>query len=163
MEAVGGMEARLMVSQMSSWSDQIGDVEKYSPEEDLRSVRRTVDPRLPSVKDVKDHELQGHLPFRHWCSVCVRAKGKELDHRSDLFKERSVPECSFDFAFPGDEFGHKTAVLVGKEKMSGLVLEAAILVKGSEGWYMLDKVLDYFARRETWKGGSSSSRTKSLR
>ena len=49
---------------------------------------------------------------------------------------------SFDFAFPGDEFGHKTAVLVGKERMSGLVLAAAIPVKGCEGRYMLDKVLD---------------------
>ena len=85
-----------------------GDVEKYRPEEDLRSVRRMVDPRLPPVKDVKDHELQGHLLYRNWCSVCVRAKGKDLDHRSDPLKERSVPEYSFD---------HKTAVLVGKERI----------------------------------------------
>ena len=129
-----------------------GDVEKYRPEEDLRSVRRMVDPRLPSVKDVKDHELQGHLPYRNWCSVCVRAKGKDLDHRSDPLKERSVPEYSFDFAFPGDEFGHKTAVLVGKERMSGLVLAAAIPVKGSEGRYMLDKVLDYLAEAGDMEG-----------
>ena len=38
-----------------------GHVEKYRPEEDVRSVRRMVDPRLPSVKDVKDHEQQGHF------------------------------------------------------------------------------------------------------
>ena len=38
-----------------------------------------------------------------------------MDHRSDPLKERSVLEYSFDFAFPGDEFGHKTAVLVGGE------------------------------------------------
>ena len=55
-----------------------GDVEKYKPEEDLRSVRRTADPRLPSVKDVKDHVLEGHLPYRNWCSDCVRTKGKVL-------------------------------------------------------------------------------------
>ena len=42
-----------------------GDVEKYRLEEDLRSVRRMVDPRLPSVKDMKDHELQGHLLYRN--------------------------------------------------------------------------------------------------
>ena len=126
------------------------DVEKYRPEEDLRSVRRMVDPRLPSVKDVEDHELQGHLPCRGWCSVCVRAKGKDLDHRSDPLKERSVPEYSF--AFPDDEFGHKTAVLVGKERMSGLVSAAAIPVKGSEGRYTLDKVLDYLAEAGDMEG-----------
>ena len=117
-----------------------GDVEKYRPEEDLRSVRRMVDPRLPPVKNLKDHELQGHLLYRNWW-----ATGKDLDHRSDPLKERIVPEYSSDFAVPGDEFGHKTAILVGKERMSGLVLAAAILVKGSEGRYMLDKVLDYLA------------------
>ena len=52
----------------------------------------------------------------------MRAKEKDLDHRSDPLKERSVLEYSFDFAFPGDEFGHKTAVLVGKERMSRFVL-----------------------------------------
>ena len=80
------------------------------------------------------------------------AKGKDLDHRSDPLKERSVPEYSFDFAFPGDEFGHKTAVLVGKERMSELVLAAAIPVKGSEGRYMLDKVLDYLVEAGDTEG-----------
>ena len=47
----------------------------------------------------------------------MRAKGKDLDHRSDPLKERSVPEYSSEFAFLGDEFGHKTAVLVGKERI----------------------------------------------
>ena len=32
--------------------------------------------RLPSVREVKDHELQGHLPYLNWCSVCVRATGE---------------------------------------------------------------------------------------
>ena len=132
MEAVGDEEVTRDVSgggEIDDESDEQledvtrlgGDVEKYRPEEDLRSVGRLVDPRLPLVR---------HFPYRNWCSVCVRAKGKDLDHRFDPLKERRVPECSFDFAFPGDEFGHKTAVLVGKERMSGLILAAAILVMG---------------------------------
>ena len=80
----------------------------------------------------------------------MRAKGKDLDHRSDPLKERSVPENSS--AFLGDEIGHKTAVMVGKERMSGPVLAAAILVKGSEGRYMLDKVLDYLAEAGDTEG-----------
>ena len=129
-----------------------GEIEKHRPDEEQRSVRRLVDPRLPSVREVKDHELKGHMPYRNWCSVCVRAKGKDLDHRADPAKERNVPEYSFDFAFPGDEFGHKTAVLVGKERMSGLVLAAAIPVKGSEGRYMLDKALEYMAEAGDMEG-----------
>ena len=51
----------------------------------------------------------------------------------DLLKDRRVPEYSFEFAFPGDEFGHKTAVLVGKERMSGLVSAVAIPLKALKG------------------------------
>ena len=109
-----------------------GEVEKYSPEDDLRSARRLIDPRLPTTREVKDHELKCHVPHRNWCWVCVRAEGKDLDHRADPSEDRNVPEC-FDFAFPGGEFGHKTAVLVGKERMSGLVLAAAIPCEGLGG------------------------------
>ena len=43
-------------------------------------VRRMVDPRLPTEAEVAYHELT-HLPYRNWCPICVRAKGKDLDHR----------------------------------------------------------------------------------
>ena len=105
------------------------------------------------------HELQGHVPYRNLCSVCARANRKDVAHRADPLKEWNVPEYSFEFAFPSDVFEHKTAVLVEKVRMSGLVFAAAILVKGSDGRCRFDKVLDYLG--ETWKGGSSSSRTKS--
>ena len=36
-------------------------------------------PVLPSEAGVEQHELT-HLPFRHWCRHCVRAKGKESPH-----------------------------------------------------------------------------------
>ena len=58
-----------------------GEIEKYRLQEDLRSVRRRVGPRLPSVRKVQDHELQGHVAYRNWCSVCVRAKGKDFRPR----------------------------------------------------------------------------------
>ena len=92
------------------------------------------------------------MPYRNLCPICVKAKGKDLDPRADPLKERSVPEYSFDFAFPGDEFGHKTAVLVGNERLSGLTLATAIPVKGSEGRFMLDKALDFVAEAGDMEG-----------
>ena len=43
-------------------------------------VRAMVDPRLPTEEEVANHELT-HLPYRNWCPACVKAKGKDLDHR----------------------------------------------------------------------------------
>ena len=55
-------------------------------------TRKLLDPRLPSKEDVKEHELSGHLPYRNWCPSCVKAKGKDLDHRRDAGESRGLAE-----------------------------------------------------------------------
>ena len=66
--------------------------------------------------------------------VCARRGG--IRTAGLVHQRKSIcPEYSFGF----DEFGHKMAVLVGTERMSGLFLAAAIPVKGSDGRYTLDK------------------------
>ena len=71
-------------------------------------MRAMVDPRLPTEEEVANHELT-HLPYRNrnWCPAGVKAKGKDLDHRGAVDKERKLSEYSFDYCFPGDEFGYK--------------------------------------------------------
>ena len=97
------------------------DEDEMSDEEELRNgvdadrlrvqeetggvMKRLLDPRLPSKEEVKEHELSGHLPYRNWCPCCVKAKGKELDHRKDAGAERGLSEYAFDYCFPGGEFG----------------------------------------------------------
>ena len=54
---------------------------------------RLVDPRLPSVREVKDHKLAGP-------ECTCGQKEKDLDHRADPLKERSVPEYSFESRIP---------------------------------------------------------------
>ena len=50
-------------------------------EEDFVKVLK--DPKLPSQRDVDMHYLMNHLPYRDWCPVCVKAKGKEMGHTRD--------------------------------------------------------------------------------
>ena len=45
--------------------------------------RRIGDPRLPTEKEVEEHNLT-HVPYRNWCPHCVRGLGKDLDHRKSL-------------------------------------------------------------------------------
>ena len=99
-------------------------------------------PWLPTEVEGDKHFLMGHIPFRNWCPVCIRARGKESDHRQAK-KERLVPEYSFDFCFPGDELGYKWTILVGKERLSGSFMATALPSKGAHGQFMLDRCLNF--------------------
>ena len=63
------------------------EVERCSPCLGPGTIRKLIDPRLPSQREVDEHNLT-HLPYRNWCPICVRAKGKDLDHRVAVDRER---------------------------------------------------------------------------
>ena len=46
--------------------------------------------------------------------------------------------------FPGDEFGFKWTVLVGKERMSKSWLATAVPQKGASGRFATDKCIEFF-------------------
>ena len=118
------------------------EVERKGKEGDKAIIKKLLDPRKPSEQEVEDHELY-HVPYRNWCAVCVRSKGKDLDHRKSMEEERGASEYSFDYCFPGDEFGYKLTVLVGKEKITGSVFASAVPTKGSSGMFIVDKAVEF--------------------
>ena len=120
------------------------DAEGSALEKDGGEVRKLVDPLLPNKKEVDQHWVRGHLPYRNWCEVCVRSRGREMDHQKDKGKERKIPEYHFDYCFPGDEFGFKWTVLVGKERMSKSWLATAVPQKGASGRFATDKCIEFF-------------------
>ena len=105
-------------------------------------IKKILDPRLPTQSEVDEHNLT-HLPYRNWCPICVQAKGKDMDHRSAVDRERGLSEYCFDYCFPGDELGYKWSVLVGRERNSGMQFATAVPTKGSSGKFSVDKVLEY--------------------
>ena len=93
--------------------------ERFKAEEEDEFVRKVLDPKLPSEEEVERHFVSGHIPYRNWCPVCIKSKGKDEGHVRDAGNARGLPEYSFDYCFPGDELGFKWVVLVGKERSSG--------------------------------------------
>ena len=77
--------------------------------------------------------------------ACVKAKGKDLDHRGAVDKEMKLSEYCFDYCFPGDEFGYKLTVLVGTERLTGMKFATAVPTKGSSGKFAVDKALEFLA------------------
>jgi hypothetical protein len=118
--------------------------EKIRGEKGGESIRMIADPRRPTEKEVEKHNLT-HLPYRNWCPVCVAAKGKDLDHRKDVREDRGLPEFSFDYCFPGDEFGYRLTILVGRERVTGMTFATVVPEKGSKGKFVADKCMEFFA------------------
>ena len=118
--------------------------ERIRVQKEEEKIKKMTDPRKPTEKEVETHNLT-HLPYRNWCPICIAAKGKDLDHRKDVRGDRGLPEFSFDYCFPGDEFGFKLTVLVGKERTTGMVMATVVPEKGSKGKFTADKCLDFFA------------------
>ena len=118
--------------------------EKMKIEKEERQLHRLPDPRRPTQAEVDDHN-RTHLPYRNWCPHCIRGKGRDLDHRKAVDQERGLSEFSFDYCFPGDEFGFKLTVLVGRERTSGMTMATVIPRKGSSGQFAVDKALEFIA------------------
>jgi hypothetical protein len=121
--------------------EEVGERIRASREE--RVVKKMIDPRRPTEREVEEHNLM-HLPYRNWCPVCVRAKGKDSDHRKSLDEERGLAEFSFDYCFPVGDLDHRITILVGRERSTGMTMASTIPSKGSKGKFAADKVLEYF-------------------
>ena len=47
--------------------------------EETKSVKMKKTPRQPSQREQKEHE-RTHLPFRDWCTHCIKAKSRNDPH-----------------------------------------------------------------------------------
>ena len=82
-----------------------GDAEERDTEaRDTKYMKRPV---KPSSEEIEKHE-RIHLPFRSWCSKCVRAKASATSHDKIVDKDAAVervPRISIDYMFMGRK-GH---------------------------------------------------------
>ena len=124
------------------WRGEREEVGKIKAEKEEGVVKELADPRRPSSKEVEKHR-RTHVPYRNWCNICVRAKGRDWDHRREVGKERGLSEYSFDYCFPGDELGYKLTVLVGRERVTGASFATAVPTKGSTGRFTIEKMIEF--------------------
>ncbi len=73
-----------------------------------------------------------HLPYRNWCPICVKARGREDPHRRKSSKKReeteedAIPELALHYNELDADDGEKLKTIVGKDKPSGRVLQHKI-------------------------------------
>ena len=112
--------------------------------EEGRAAKPIRSPSLPSLEEVEAHSVS-HIPFRAWCSHCVRGRGKSYAHRRVVRSDdtEEIPVISIDYGFfgapgelPADAVGgHKMPVLVARDRRSKALFTHLVPSKGVENLY----------------------------
>ena len=92
-------------------------------------------PILPSKAEVESHNFS-HLPFRSWCSACVRGRRLSLGHRKVDMKTKEAeqtPTVSVDSGFfeQLEDRAHGTLpVLIVRDRKSKVIWSHSVPSKG---------------------------------
>ena len=58
-------------------------------------------PDQPTEQMIREHEVS-HIPYRAWCTACVRGRGRTMQHRRVDHSDNLIPTLSMDYGFLGD-------------------------------------------------------------
>ena len=124
-----------------------GDAEQ-EPEQAAKdegfAARALPAPPQPTPEMVASHNVS-HIPFRSWCSHCVRGRGRSFYHKkvSHEADDPSRPVVSLDYGFfgapgeiPADSVGgSKMPVLVVRDRFTKGIFTHLVPSKGTEHFY----------------------------
>ena len=104
-------------------------------------------PAKPTPEMIAAHEVS-HLPFRSWCSHCVRGRGKSFQHRRVQHDQddEAHPVVSLDYAFFGAP-GELEQEAIGGAKMPVLKLSKTGFPKQCLHIFYLRKVSNIFTQK----------------
>ena len=103
--------------------------------QEAEELKHVPAPILPSKAEVESHNVS-HLPFRSWCSACVRGRGLSLCHRNvdtKMKEAAQIPIVSVDNGFFGQPEGraHDTLpVLIVRDRKSRGIWSHPVPSKG---------------------------------
>ena len=102
-----------------------------APEE--APVKRLANPSDPMPEEREKH-MTSHLPFRGWCPICVKAKGREDAHykQTKEQKEKGLPRMAMDYAETGEKAdkSDERKLLCGRERWTKWTFCHLVTCKG---------------------------------
>ena len=107
--------------------------------EESQASKSLAGPHQPTQREIEEHEVS-HLPFRSWCSACVRGRAKsQAHHLVDHKDDEAIPTISVDYGFMGKEgeLGAKEVgssllpILIVKDRRSKAIWSVPVPAKGT--------------------------------
>ena len=92
------------------------------------------DLQQPSEQERIEYEMT-RLPFRSWCTRCIKGRTREKHCCTATEEERQVPDLQVENMFMGDEKEWKTlAFVVARERATNAVLSTVVPRKSTGDW-----------------------------
>ena len=143
-----GSGARRNIAEESACAADEGDNEeeeiKAECEEcEAAPIRIARDPGDPTPVEREEHAVT-HLPYRSWCPVCVKAKGKEESHKRQGNKEEVLkPTVSMDYKVFGQEVAEddKATALVIKDSATKMNFAHLCEKKGASDEWVVTRLM----------------------
>ena len=124
--------------------DDDASADMCQPSNEEASIRRPRNPSEPTPEEKEKHWAV-YLPYRSWCPVCVKARGREDPHRAQTERKADLelPQISMDNAERGNdqEEGEARKLLVGRDRQSKFTFCHLVKCKGTGDERIVKKVL----------------------
>ena len=111
-------------------------------ESGVRSPKKVQDPRVPTQAEVDEHNMT-HLPYRSWCTHCVRGRGEAHPHHKSGNEERDVPELHMDYRFMGKVDEKAQPILVVKERDTRMMCSMLVGEKGTADEHVIKRIIAF--------------------
>ena len=87
---------------------------------------------LPTQDEI-DRHMATHIPFRSWCSHCVRGRGQALHHTKGI-RIPEAPVISLDYMYMNEDSKENKGLplLVRKDRMSRCLFAEVVPQKGRD-------------------------------
>ena len=143
--------------------------------EESQASKSLAGPHQPTQREIEEHEVS-HLPFRSWCSACVRGRAKsQAHHLVDHKDDEAIPTVSVDYGFMGKEgeLGAREVgssllpILIVKDRRSKAIWSVPVPAKGTTHPYPARALVNirpgsihqgFVRSREKWLERRSCSR-----
>ena len=106
------------------------------------------DPGDPTPAEREHHNVT-HIPYRSWCPVCVKCKGKEESHRAAKSTDASCKaRICFDYKSFGQEgsYDDKATALIIKDEKTKMNFAHICDKKGASDDWVVEQIIEDIAR-----------------
>ena len=115
--------------------------ESGEDESGVRVPRKMKDPVKPTETEIAEHEFT-HLPFRSWCTHCIRGRGESAPHKRAT-RDDGIPEVHLDYCFLGGREEEAQPVLVVKDRDTRMIMSFLVKEKGASDPYVVKRVMAF--------------------
>eukprot|EP00971_Amphidinium_carterae_P172341 3416451-Amphidinium_carterae.1 len=157
-----GVERDEMCDEFAAYNDEMRDefaVDDEREHDEMRDdlgyehgpARMRPLPQGPSRREKEMHEASGHIPYRSWCSACVRGKGHQDSHRREKTGDGREKRATLgiDYAYfesresATEAEGSPAPVLVGRDNATRMTLAEVVPSNGIQYAYSIQILVDW--------------------